>query len=249
MRILSRAWVVAVLALFVATPASAANVYNLVWDGTLGNDFNPGEAGEDDYSSQQFLFSSGSGGMPWPALSADFDADKSFQIVLSGAAGQAIQVTPPSPPGTFSPTHELLISLSSFTTQNGEFIDGTFDGFSFTGLQGASPALGFSQFQYASGSFIGGTNRQFSLFVIFDVPGTFSFTSLTLGFTAPASMDLVLDEISPIGDVSARSFATYEGATPDDPTPWVSLVPEPSTWLLAICGGLGGFAMLARRRR
>ncbi len=240
-----------VLVIAMAAEARAANVYSVEWDGTLDNQFDPGEAGDSPYESLQTLGSTGGQGMLLPNLTVDFSADKTFQIILSGAGGQAIQVVPPSLPNTSNHEHQLVVSLSSFSTLNGLFISGTVDGFSFTGLQGTAPTLDFNQFQYASSSFIGGTNPQFNAVVRLNLPGSISFTSLTLDFTAPASMNLALNDVTPIAQIYVRSQGNVDSGVLSDPGEWVSLVvvPEPSGIVLVLAGLIPMIGALLRARR
>jgi hypothetical protein len=240
-----------VLAITTAAETWAANTYNVVWDGTLYNQFDPGEAGDSPYESVQTLGSTSGQGMSLPNLTVDFSSDKTFQITVTGAGGQAIQVTPPLPPNTSSHQHQLIVSLSSFSTLNGEFISGSVDGFSFAGLQGASPTLGTGQFQYASSSFIGGNNPQFNAFVTLNLPGSISFTSLTLNFTGPPEMSFALNDVTPIAQLYVRSQGFFDSGVVSDPGPWVSLiaVPEPSGVILGLAGLMPMIGSLRRTRR
>lgn len=231
-----------------AAEAQAVNIYSVEWDGTLGNQFDPGEAGDAAYQSLQTLGSTWGQGMSLPNLTVDFSSDKAFQIVLSGAGGQAIQVVPPTPPDTYNHQHELVVSLSSFTTLNGEFIAGTMDGFSFTDLQGTAPALDYGDFAYGSSSYIGGTNPQFSAYVILGLSGPISFTSLTLDFTAPDAMSLALNDVTPVAGIYVRSQGDFDSGEVSDPGPWVSLVPEPSGIALAAVGLIALLGVIRRAR-
>lgn len=223
--------------------ASAANVYNIVWDGTVTESFS---ADTSEYSSQMRLASSVGGGMPLPNITADFSSDSEWQVNFSAVSGQRIYVNSPTFPGTTGNERRLWFSVQSSNPLQGQFFNGTTDGVSFTGLQGIAPVVGFGGFEYASSSFFGGTNPQFGAPLRFDYSESFSFTGLTMNFTAPANLTTAYNDVSAVGSIDFQADGDVLSGTPTDPGQWVTLVPEPSRALLSLLG-LG--VVLARRRQ
>lgn len=238
------------LTVFAVVEGHAANVYNITWDGSVTTTFNPGELGDEPYSTQQRLASSFGGGMTLPNLTADFNADKDLQVNFSAIMGNKIQVLPPTFANTTNDHGRFVISLNSNQTLWGQFFDGVFNNATFTGLEGPAPTVSFGNMQYASNSFGFGSGPHFSAYVTFDFTAPFSFTGVTLNLTAPASMSNIHTNTPVVGNVDVFYEGDIVSGTVSDAGQWVALiaVPEPSGTLLWLCG-MSGLAFRRTRRR
>jgi hypothetical protein len=193
----------------------------------------------------------------FPALTADFGADKELRVTYSAPAGQRFVFDPPTDAqgaDTLSITFLLWLGdVSVLGFDAGNATDGV--SIAFSGLEGS---LTQSSFRFAAGHdggwFPGAPIDSFVASYRAEANGPWSFESVSASFTVPAIYDEVFNDFAPVVVLSATATWQWFGVDPAwaEPDVWGSVqqiptaVPEPGML------GLAGVAVAAgswRRRR
>ncbi|MFC1707014.1 PEP-CTERM sorting domain-containing protein [Planctomycetota bacterium] len=234
------AMVVFLGALGSAVTASAANQYEVIYDGTVTSE----SYTDSDYTeSRMYLASTTGRGMELPTFTAYFSTDKQFEVRFAAPEGQHFVVTPPF-------EHAETVTLDLYPTSNITSLpaSGSFDGLTFEGLEGPAPTVTSTQ-SY------GGSNSEFTLRVTAALSGDISFTSMVATWTLPGSYNTNHVNDSWSTSTAFRFYARDNDKIMSDPDQWVTLesiggeVPEPSTLLLLCLSLLACGAWAVRRKR
>jgi len=202
--IVSRCLLAMLTALPLASAPDAATAYDytLEWSGTTVTTYSPVEIWESASFDVRSLF--GAVGDAIPGITTDFATDKSLTLHFRAPAGKRISIAPPSYPVSFIDTSFKVDLRSAENSLVGPFIEGSFNGATFTGLEGIAPSITSSGISFASAG--GGPGQAFFVTAGFNAAAPFSFTELTLSYTAPAEMNLAYTNGGMYGTVGATQL-------------------------------------------
>ncbi|MEM9419665.1 MAG: hypothetical protein AAGA25_11540 [Planctomycetota bacterium] len=229
------------MAIFLASSATAQ-----VFDAALVTESNTFET--DVFGSTTSLLSRATiEAAPQPNFVADYSTlgDTLLSVTWTAPAGQWIEIVPPTP-GWSLEALSLEFSLGTIGIGAGSIaLIATVTAEDFTSTNGVPPTL--SAFSFLTGP--GGDALAVGVSLNAILPGeAYTFSSLTLDLTVPASYDIAFD--NPILDYRIRGETEFRTSDPNpvlpsDPGQWIRVVPEPVSLTVF---ALGGVALLRRRR-